>query len=65
MLDDTGYRKLSDKYKIKSLLVPDAKINVSIEQIGKGKKEWVAFYNENMLSGLNIKEIKQLLRLLV
>ena len=54
VLDETGYRKLSDKYKIKSMLVPDAKINVSIEQIGKRKKtkkeeveqKWVAFYSE-------------------
>ncbi len=54
VLDETGYRKLSDKYKIKSMLVPDAKINVSVEQIGKRKKtkkekveqKWVAFYSE-------------------
>ncbi len=54
VLDETGYRKLSDKYKIKSMLVPDAKINVSVEQIGRRKKtkkvqveqKWVAFYSE-------------------
>ena len=38
VLDEVGYRQLSDKYKIKSKLVPDAKINVSVEQIGKRKK---------------------------
>lgn len=54
VLDENGYRNLSDKYKIKSKLVPDALINVTVDQVGKKKKtkkvkveqKWVAFYSE-------------------
>lgn len=54
ILDEDGYRKISDKYKIKSKLVPDVKINVSIEQVGKKKRtkkvkveqKWVVYYSE-------------------
>jgi len=54
VLDESGYRNLSDKYKIKAKLVPDALINVTVDQVGKKKKtkkvkveqKWVAFYSE-------------------
>ena len=54
VLDEDGYRQISDKYKIKSKLVPDAQINVSVEHIGKKKKtkkvkveqKWVVYYSE-------------------
>lgn len=54
ILDDAGYRQISDKYRIKSKLVPDVKINASVDQIGKRKKtkkvqveqKWVVYYSE-------------------
>ena len=53
ILEEEGYREISDNYKIKSKLVPDAVINVTVEQIGKKKikkketveQKWVAFYS--------------------
>lgn len=54
ILNDNRYRKLSDKYKLKSIIVPDADINVTVAQFGKKKtkkkmkveQKWVAFYSE-------------------
>jgi transposase len=54
VLDETGYREISDKYKLKSKLVPDVEIDVTTEKIGKKKKKktvkveqkWVVFYSE-------------------
>ena len=54
VFDETGYRKITDKYKLKSQLVPDAEINVTVKQIGKKKfkkkepveQKWVVFYSE-------------------
>jgi transposase len=54
ILDETGYRILTDKYKMKSKVFPDAPNWVSVEQKGKKKKKknvpieqkWVAFYSE-------------------
>jgi transposase len=54
VLDENGYRELTEKYKLKSKVVPDAAINVAVEQIGKKKKKkkvfieqkWIAFYSE-------------------
>lgn len=54
VLAEEGYSKISDKYKLKSKLVPDAAINVTVSQIGKKKikkketveQKWVAFYSE-------------------
>jgi len=53
VLEQTEYRVYSDDYRIKSKVVPDAVINVTVEQIGKKKKKkketveqkWVAFYS--------------------
>jgi len=53
ILDEKGYREISDNYKIKSALVPDAVINVTTAQIGKKKirkketveQKWVAYYS--------------------
>jgi len=54
VLDETGYRKFSDKYILKSQCVPDAVINVTVEQIGKRKvkkkekveQKWIVYYSE-------------------
>ena len=54
VLDETGYRKFTDKYKLKSQCVPDAVINVTVEQIGKKKvkkkerveQKWIVYYSE-------------------
>jgi len=54
VLDDTGYRKTEDGRILKSKVVPDAVINVTVEQIGKKKikkketveQKWVAIYSE-------------------
>ena len=53
ILEESGYRNYSDNYKLKSKVVPDAVINVTVEQTGnrrKKKKEtieqkWVAVYS--------------------
>jgi len=54
LLDEAGYRQGLDGYKVKSKVVPDAVVNVTVKQIGKKryKKEekveqkWVVFYSE-------------------
>ncbi len=54
VLDETGYRQLTDNYKLKSKLVPDAEINVTVKQVGKKKikrketveQKWIVFYSE-------------------
>lgn len=54
VLDETGYRQLTDSYKLKSKLVPDVEINVTVKQIGKKKikkketveQKWIVFYSE-------------------
>lgn len=54
VLDDAGYRQVSDKYKVKSKLIPDAAINVTVDQTGKKKKKkkviveqkWVVYYSK-------------------
>jgi transposase len=54
VVDEAGYRLYSDKYKIKSKIVPDAEIRITVKQIGKKKvkksetveQKWVAFYSE-------------------
>jgi transposase len=54
VLDESDYRISGEHYKLKSKVVPDAEVNVTIEQIG-GKKvkkkekieqKWVVFYSE-------------------
>ena len=53
VLNEEGYHEMSDKYKIKSKLVPDAEIRVTVSQVGKKKvkktetveQKWVAFYS--------------------
>ena len=52
--DETDYRQLKDSYKLKSKLVPDAAINVTVGQTGKKKakkqvkieQKWVVFYSD-------------------
>jgi transposase len=39
VLDETDYRRISDKYKIKSRLVPDAFIDVTVNREGKKKRK--------------------------
>jgi len=54
VLDETGYHEFSDKYRLKSKIVPDAEIRVTVKQVGKKKykksetveQKWVAFYSE-------------------
>jgi transposase len=54
VLDESGYRSLTDKYKLKSKIVPDAEIYITVEQTGKKRKKkkmtveqkWIAFYSE-------------------
>ena len=54
IMDKKGYRHITDKYKLKSQNVPDAEIEITIEQKGgkkrkkkiKVEQKWVAFYSE-------------------
>jgi transposase len=54
ILDDAGYRWVSDECKLKSRLAPDAVIHVTVGQVGKRKQKrdvkveqkWVAFYSD-------------------
>lgn len=56
VLDESGYRKprADSSFKIKSQVVPDAVINVTVEQVGKKKvkkketveQKWVVFFSE-------------------
>jgi hypothetical protein len=54
VLDEVGYRKSGEHYKLKSKVVPDAEINVTVGMIGKKKlkqketveQKWVAFYSD-------------------
>jgi len=54
VLDQAGYRQLSEDYKLKSKLVPDAAISVTVGQDGNKKKKktvkleqkWVACYSK-------------------
>jgi len=54
LLDEDGYRQISDKYKVKSVVVPDAVIRVTTKQVGKKKikkeekveQKWVVYYSE-------------------
>jgi transposase len=54
VLDKSGYRELTDRYKLKSKLVPDAAVRVTVEQKGKRKikkevripQKWVVFYSD-------------------
>ena len=54
ILEKAGYRELSGRYKLKSKLVPDAVVRVTVEQKGKRKikkdvripQQWVVFYSE-------------------
>jgi transposase len=54
VIDEIGYRQRGDKYKLKSKVVPDAVINVTVEQNGTYKKKkkitveqkWIVFYSE-------------------
>ena len=54
VLDKGEYRQLSDQYKLKSKLVPDVAVHVTVGQKGKRKikktvrqaQKWVVFYSE-------------------
>jgi transposase len=52
VLDGAGYRENADKFKMKSRIVPDAVIEVTVEQTGKKKKKkvmieqkWIVFHS--------------------
>jgi len=54
LFDESGYRQVSEKYKVKSQVVPDAVIRVTVKQVGKKKikkeekveQKWVVYYSE-------------------
>ena len=56
IVDSAGYKNIGTEYKLKSKIVPDAKISVTVERpqnkSGTGKKmikveqKWIAFYSE-------------------
>lgn len=54
VLDETSYRQINDSYKLKSKLVPDVEIKVTVGQNGKNKKKktvkleqkWLACYSK-------------------
>ena len=54
VLDKAGYREISDRYKLKSKLVPDGVVRVTIGQKDKRKikqevripQKWIIFYSE-------------------
>ena len=54
VLDKAGYHQISDRYKLKSKLVPDAVVSVTTGQKGKRKikkdvrlaQKWIVFYSE-------------------
>jgi transposase len=54
ILDESDYRINEEHYKLKSKVVPDAEVNVTVEQIGnkrtkkkeKIEQKWVVFYSE-------------------
>jgi len=54
LLDESGYRQNGEGYKIKSKIVPDAPIKITVEQIGKKKKKktekveqkWIVYYSK-------------------
>ena len=63
VLDEKGYRQPSDKYKLKSQIVPNATIHVTVEQNGKKKRKkkmeaeqkWIVFYSEKYALRANHK----------
>jgi transposase len=54
VLDQAKYRQLSDRYKLKSKLVPDAVVHVTVAMKGKRRikktlrlaQQWIVFYSE-------------------
>jgi len=56
VIDSAGYRNIGTEYKLKSKIVPDAKISISVikphNKTGAGKKtikveqKWIAFYSD-------------------
>ncbi len=54
ILDQSDYRELTDKYRLKSKIVPDASIQVTTKQVDKKKskktvkleQKWIAFYSK-------------------
>jgi len=54
LFDEADYRQVSDKYKIKSKIVSDAPVRVTVKQVGKKKtkktetveQKWVVYYSE-------------------
>ena len=54
VLEENGYRHIGGEYKVKSKLVPDAAVQVTVGQIGKRKQKksikleqkWIVFYSE-------------------
>jgi transposase len=49
VLDETGYCRLADKYKIKSRLVPNVEINVTVKQVGKKKTKKKVYVEQKQI----------------
>lgn len=70
VLDDAGYRQISEQYKVKSKLVPDAVINVTVDQKGKKKtkkkvrveQKWVVYYSKKYAERARYKREETVLK---
>jgi transposase len=72
VLDETEYRQLSDRYKLKSKLVPDAVVNVTVGKKGNRKikkavrlaQKWVVFYSEKYAARAKYKREEAIIKAL-
>jgi transposase len=54
VLDEKGYKRINDSYKVKSKIVPDVDINVTTKKVGNKnikkkvsiEQKWIVFYSE-------------------
>jgi len=54
VLDESGYQDLTGSYKLKSKIVPDAEVSITVAQDGKKRKKkkikleqkWISFYSD-------------------
>lgn len=63
LFDQSDYRQISDSYKIKSKVAPDALIRVTVKQVGKKKykkdekveQKWVVYHSEKYATRAKFK----------
>ena len=63
VLNRAGYREISDKFKLKSQVVPDAPVRVTVRQVGKKKykktetieQKWLVYYSEKYAKRAKLK----------